>query len=62
MPSNADIDNIAVIFVQEDDGHVNALGVKGLGEIGIVGTAAIINAIFHAAGSVTMNCLLLLTQ
>lgn len=51
IPTNADIDDIAVIFVQEDDRHVNALGVKGVGEIGIVGTAAAIaNAIFHATG------------
>lgn len=51
IPTNADIDDIAVIFVHEDDRHVNRLGVKGVGEIGIVGTAAAIaNAIFHATG------------
>lgn len=51
IPTNADIDDIAVIFIPEDDPHVNALGVKGVGEIGIVGTAAAIaNAIFHATG------------
>jgi xanthine dehydrogenase YagR molybdenum-binding subunit len=51
VPVNADIQNIEVIFVDEHDEHVNELGVKGLGEIGIVGTAAAIsNAIFHATG------------
>src|SRR5690606_24870222 len=52
IPTHADIDHIEVIFVQEEDRHVNALGVKGVGEIGIVGTAAAIaNAIFHATGT-----------
>jgi xanthine dehydrogenase YagR molybdenum-binding subunit len=38
-----------VIFVEENDAIVNPLGVKGLGEIGVVGVAAAIaNAIFHA--------------
>ena len=51
IPVNADIDNIEVIFVDEPDEEVTPLGVKGLGEIGIVGTAAAIaNAIFHATG------------
>jgi len=48
---NADIDTIEVIFVDEPDPEVTPLGVKGLGEIGIVGTAAAVaNAIFHATG------------
>jgi xanthine dehydrogenase YagR molybdenum-binding subunit len=48
---NADIHDIDVIFVEEQDDIVNPLGAKGLGEIGIVGTsAAIANAIFHATG------------
>jgi xanthine dehydrogenase YagR molybdenum-binding subunit len=51
LPVNADIHDIDVIFVKEDDLIVNPLGVKGLGELGIVGTAAAIgNAIFHATG------------
>lgn len=51
VPSNADIDSIEVIFVDEPDSEVSPLGVKGLGEIGIVGTAAAVaNAIFHATG------------
>jgi xanthine dehydrogenase YagR molybdenum-binding subunit len=40
-----------VIFVEEHDPHVNPLGVKGVGEIAMVGVApAITNAIFHATG------------
>lgn len=51
IPVNADIPEIDVLFVQEPDEHVNPLGVKGVGEIGIIGTpAAIVNAIFHATG------------
>lgn len=51
VPVNADVHDIDVIFVEEHDAHVNPLGVKGLGEIGIVGVAgAIANAIFHATG------------
>lgn len=48
---NADVHEIEVIFVEEQDDVVNPLGVKGLGEIGIVGVpAAISNAIFNATG------------
>ncbi len=48
---NADIHDIDVIFVQEDDRIVSRLGAKGVGEIGIVGvSAAICNAIYHATG------------
>ena len=48
---NADIRDIDVIFVDEHDDKVSPIGVKGLGEIGIVGTAAAIsNAIYHATG------------
>jgi xanthine dehydrogenase YagR molybdenum-binding subunit len=51
VPANADVPEIEVIFVDEHDDKANPLGVKGLGEIGIVGTAAAIaNAIFHATG------------
>ncbi|NNM72379.1 xanthine dehydrogenase family protein molybdopterin-binding subunit [Enterovirga aerilata] len=51
VPVNADIHDIDVIFVPEHDDKANPLGVKGLGEIGIVGTAAAIaNAIYHATG------------
>lgn len=51
VPANADIQDIEVIFVDEPDPEVTPLGVKGLGEIGIVGTAAAVaNAIYHATG------------
>jgi xanthine dehydrogenase YagR molybdenum-binding subunit len=51
VPVNADVHAIDVIFVDERDTVVNPLGVKGLGEIGLVGVgAAIANAIFHATG------------
>lgn len=51
IPAHADIPPIEVIFVDEPDPEVNQLGVKGLGEIGIVGTAAAVaNAIFNATG------------
>ncbi|HEY9213159.1 MAG TPA: xanthine dehydrogenase family protein molybdopterin-binding subunit [Ancylobacter sp.] len=51
VPVNADVHDIEVIFVDEQDEIVNPLGVKGLGEIGIVGVpAAIANAIYHATG------------
>jgi xanthine dehydrogenase YagR molybdenum-binding subunit len=48
---NADVQDIEVIFVEEKDTMVNPLGVKGLGEIGIVSVApAIANAVYHATG------------
>ena len=51
VPVHADIHDIDVIFVDEPDREVNPVGIKGLGEIGIVGTAAAVaNAIFHATG------------
>lgn len=51
VPVNADIADIETIFVEEDDRIVNPLGVKGMGELGMVGVpAAIANAIFHATG------------
>ena len=51
VPVNADIHDVDVIFVHEDDDVVNPLGAKGLGEIGVVGVAAAIaNAVFHATG------------
>ena len=51
VPVNADVHDIEVIFVDEPDGAINPLGIKGLGEIGIVGVAAAIaNAVYHATG------------
>ena len=51
VPVNADVHDIKVIFVDEPDNIVNPLGIKGVGEIGIVGVAAAIaNAVYHATG------------
>jgi xanthine dehydrogenase YagR molybdenum-binding subunit len=51
VPVNADIGQLDVSFVEEDDAHVNPIGVKGIGEIGITGVAAAIaNAVYNATG------------
>jgi xanthine dehydrogenase YagR molybdenum-binding subunit len=52
IPVNADVPSIEAILVEEHDPHVNALGIKGVGEIGITGTAgAVANAVWHATGT-----------
>ena len=49
--TNADVRSIDIIVVPEEDKDVNPIGVKGIGEIGIVGVApAIANAVYHATG------------
>jgi xanthine dehydrogenase YagR molybdenum-binding subunit len=51
VPVNADVPSVEAILVEEHDPHVNALGIKGVGEIGITGTAgAVANAVWHATG------------
>jgi xanthine dehydrogenase YagR molybdenum-binding subunit len=51
IPSHADIPGMEVLFVDEKDDEVSPLGIKGVGEIGMCGTAgAIANAIWHATG------------
>ena len=51
VPANADIEDIDAVWIDEDDGELNPMGSKGIGEIGIVGTAAAVaNAVFHATG------------
>jgi xanthine dehydrogenase YagR molybdenum-binding subunit len=51
IPVNADVPSIEIIMVPEEDDRVNDLGIKGIGEIGIVGmNAAVANAVFHATG------------
>ena len=51
IPVNADVPSIDAIIVEERDEHVNALGIKGVGELGITGTVgAIANAVWHATG------------
>jgi xanthine dehydrogenase YagR molybdenum-binding subunit len=52
IAANADVGSVDAIWLDEDDPHVNPLGAKGIGEIGIVGTAAAIaNAAHHATGT-----------
>jgi xanthine dehydrogenase YagR molybdenum-binding subunit len=51
IPVNADVPSLEAILVEEHDPHVNALGIKGVGEVGITGTAgAVANAVWHATG------------
>lgn len=51
VPSNLDIGNLEAIFIQEDDQYVNKLGVKGIGEVGIVGvTTAVANTFVNVTG------------
>ena len=51
VPVNADVPSVEIIMVAENDERVNPLGIKGIGEIGIVGmNAAVANAVFHATG------------
>jgi len=51
VPVNADVPAIDAILIPEDDPHTNAIGSKGVGEIGNVGSAAALaNAVFHATG------------
>ena len=51
VPVNADVPSLEAILVEENDPHVNALGIKGVGEIGVTGTAgAVANAVWHATG------------
>jgi xanthine dehydrogenase YagR molybdenum-binding subunit len=47
----ADVQDVDATWVEEDDPYVNPMGAKGVGEVGIVGTAAAItNALHHATG------------
>ncbi len=56
IPANLDIGEIETIFIDEKDKYVNKLGVKGIGEVGIVGVAAAVaNAIFNATGKRIRN-------
>lgn len=51
VPVNADVPDIDIVLLEEQDDHVNPLGIKGIGEIGITGAAAAIaNAVYHACG------------
>jgi xanthine dehydrogenase YagR molybdenum-binding subunit len=51
VATNADAPKIDVTFVDHPDVAINALGARGVGEIGLAGTAAAItNAVYHATG------------
>jgi xanthine dehydrogenase YagR molybdenum-binding subunit len=51
VPVNADVPHLDALMIDEHDPHVNALGIKGVGEIGITGSAgAVANAVWHATG------------
>jgi xanthine dehydrogenase YagR molybdenum-binding subunit len=52
VPVNADVPSLEALMIDEHDPHVNALGIKGVGEIGITGTGgAVANAVWHATGT-----------
>lgn len=56
VPVHADVQEVETLFVNEEDKVVNPLGVKGMGELGLVGIpAAIANAVFHATGKRIRN-------
>jgi xanthine dehydrogenase YagR molybdenum-binding subunit len=51
VPACADVLDIEAVWLEESDPHLNPMGAKGIGEIGIVGAAAAIgNAVHHATG------------
>jgi xanthine dehydrogenase YagR molybdenum-binding subunit len=51
VPVFADVEEIEALWIDEEDEHLNPIGSKGIGEIGIVGTAAAVgNAVHHATG------------
>jgi xanthine dehydrogenase YagR molybdenum-binding subunit len=51
VPVNADVPRIEILLIDETDPHVNPLGIKGIGELPMVGAAAAVaNAVYHATG------------
>ncbi|MEU1471849.1 xanthine dehydrogenase family protein molybdopterin-binding subunit [Streptomyces sp. NPDC005761] len=51
VPACADVTGLEAYWIDEDDPHLNPMGSKGIGEIGIVGAAAALgNAVHHATG------------
>jgi xanthine dehydrogenase YagR molybdenum-binding subunit len=51
IATNADVGSVEVAWIDEEDSHLGPRGTKGIGEIGIVGTAAAVaNAVYHATG------------
>jgi len=56
IPVNADVPDIDVTFINKPDPYLNAMGSKGLGEVGLIGSAAAIaNAVFNATGKRIRN-------
>jgi xanthine dehydrogenase YagR molybdenum-binding subunit len=52
VPVNADVPPMEALMIDEYDAYVNALGIKGVGEIGVTGSAgAVANAVWHATGT-----------
>jgi xanthine dehydrogenase YagR molybdenum-binding subunit len=63
VPVNADVHDIKVILVDEPDEIINPFGIKGVGEIGLVGVAAAIaNAVYHATGKRIRDLLITLDK
>ncbi len=51
IATNADVGTVDVAWIDENDPYINPMGAKGIGEVGIVGTAAAIaNAVYNATG------------
>ncbi len=51
IATNADVGEVDITWIDEDDPHLNPMGAKGVGEVGIVGTAAAVaNAVYNATG------------
>jgi xanthine dehydrogenase YagR molybdenum-binding subunit len=51
IPTNADIPDVEIVTIEADDPHANPAHVRGIGEIGICGSAAAVaNAVYHATG------------
>ncbi|MBA2681364.1 MAG: xanthine dehydrogenase family protein molybdopterin-binding subunit, partial [Ktedonobacteraceae bacterium] len=51
IATNADVGEVDIAWIDEDDPHINPMGAKGIGEVGIVGTAAAVaNAVYNATG------------
>jgi len=51
VPVNADVREMDVSWIEDEDFRVSPMGSKGIGEIGIVGAAAALaNAVFNATG------------
>jgi len=51
VAASADVQDVDAAWIDEDDAELNPMGSKGIGEIGIVGTAAAVaNAVHHATG------------